>query len=129
MIRRVPLVNPLLVGAAAALAAVIVGALLGYAGVLITLVLLSALAVAVWALTDMEIGLWGMVAVIALLPFGAMPVKIVFTPTFLDLAMGGVLFVYLMQWMTGHRRRLNVTPAHGPIILFMAMAVFAFAAG
>ncbi len=129
MIRRLPFISPLLLGATAAVAAAAVGALLGYAGILITLIALIGLAGVFWALSDMEIGMWGIVAIITLLPFATLPVKIVFTPTFLDLAMGGVLFVYLMQWMSGRRYRLTVTPAHGPILAFIVMAVFAFVAG
>ena len=129
MIRRLPFISPLLLGATAAVAAAAVGALLGYAGILITLIALIGLAGVFWALSDMEIGMWGIVAIITLLPFATLPVKIVFTPTFLDLAMGGVLFVYLMQWMSGRRYRLTVTPAHAPILAFIAMAVFAFVAG
>ena len=116
-------------GAGIALLAVGVGALLGYTGALITVAVLGALAAAVWALTRLEVGLWGVVAVIALLPFGALPVKVVVTPTFLDLAMVAVAVVYLLQWMTGRRRQLAVTPAHGPLALFLALAVFSFAAG
>ncbi len=134
---RLPITNnsttnnywPLIVGSVAALLAAIIGALLGLTGLLITVIAIAALAVGLWALTDLEIGMWGIVAIIALLPFGALPFKIVFTPTFLDLAMGGVLFVYLMQWMSGRRRRITVTPAHAPILLFITMAVFAFVAG
>jgi len=120
---------PLVLGGVIALGAVGVGALLGFTGLLITIIALVAVAVAVWALTDMEVGLWGIVAIIALLPFGALPIKVVFTPTFLDLAMGGVLFVYVMQWMSGRRVRLTVTPAHLPIVAFIAMAIFTFVAG
>ena len=129
MIRRPPFISPLLLGATAAVAAAAVGALLGYAGILITIITLIGLAGVFWALSDMEIGMWGIVAIITLLPFATLPVKIVFTPTFLDLAMGGVLFVYLMQWMSGRRYRLTVTPAHAPILAFIVMAVFAFVAG
>ncbi len=129
MIRRLPFISPLLLGATAAVAAAAVGALLGYAGILITLIALIGLAGVFWALSDMEIGMWGIVAIITLLPFATLPVKIVFTPTYLDLAMGGVLCVYLMQWMSGRRYRLTVTPAHGPILAFIVMAVFAFVAG
>ena len=118
-----------LLGLAAALTAVTVGALVGFAGPLLAVIALAALAAAVWALMDIEVGLWGVVAVIALLPFGTLPIKIVFKPTFLDLAMGAVLFVYAMQWMSGNRRRLTVTPAHAPIAAFILMAVFAFIAG
>ncbi len=119
----------ILLGVLLAALAALLGALLGYAGFLITVIAVAGVAVALWALTNLEIGLWGIVAVIALLPFGALPVKVVFTPTFLDVAMGGVLFVYFMQWMTGRRRQLTVTPAHAPILAFITLAVFAFVAG
>jgi O-antigen ligase len=71
----------------------------------------------------------GIIAIITLLPFGGLPFKIVFTPTFLDLALLAVLTVYLFQWMTGRRRRLATTPAHAPITLFWMLAVFSFVAG
>jgi O-antigen ligase len=109
--------------------AVAVGALLGFAGPLIAVAGLLALAAALWALTNLEVGLWGTIGIITLLPFAALPVKIVFTPTFLDLALGAVFFVYALQWMTGQRRRLALTPAHGPLAVFMALAVFSFVAG
>jgi O-antigen ligase len=119
----------LLVGSALALAAAALGALLGYTGPLITVIVLAGAAVALWALTELEIGIWGVIAIIALLPFAALPVKIVFTPTFLDLAMAGVFLVYLMQWMSGRRYRLTTTPAHAPILAFVVIALFAFVAG
>lgn len=129
MLRRLPLINPVFVGALVAVGAVAIGALVGFAGPLLAVIALVAIAAALWALTDLEVGIWGIVAVIALLPFATLPVKIVFTPTFLDLAMGGVFFVYLMQWMSGRRFRLTTTPAHAPIAAFIVMAVFAFVAG
>ena len=116
-------------GAIIALAAVGLGALLGYAGLIITLGVLVALAAALWALTSLDVALWGVVAVITLLPFGALPLKVVVTPTFLDLAMLAVVAVYAFQWMTGRRRQIALTPAHGPLVLFLALAVFSFAAG
>lgn len=116
-------------GAALAVVAVALGALLGFAGPLIVVAALLALAGALWALTSLEVGLWGTIAIITLLPFAALPLKIVFTPTFLDLALGAVFFVYAMQWMIGRRRRLVLTPAHGPLAVFMALAVFSFVAG
>ncbi len=116
-------------GAAIAVAALGAGALLGLAGPLITAGALLALAAGLWALTSLEVGLWGMIAIITLLPFAALPIKVVFTPNFLDLALAAVVAVYVLQWMTGRRSRFNVTPAHGPIALFLALAVFSFAAG
>ena len=124
--RRVPAIW---LGAAVAVCALVVGGLVALAGPLIAVGVLVALAVAVWALTNLEIGLWGAIGIITLLPFAALPFKLVFTPTFLDLAVGGTFLVYLMQWMTGRRRRLTLTPAHAPIFVFLALAVFSFVAG
>ncbi len=117
------------IGLALALCALGVGGLVGLAGPLVAIGALLALAVAVWALTNLEVGLWGTIGIITLLPFASVPFKLVFTPTFLDLAVGGTFLVYLMQWMTGRRRRLTLTPAHGPILVFMGLSVFSFVAG
>jgi len=116
-------------GLALALIAVLLGALLAFAGPLITVGALAALAVGLYALTSLEVGLWGVIAIITLLPFGALPFKIVFTPTFLDLALLSVVLVYVFQWMTGRRRRLMLTPAHPFLAAFLALAVFSFVAG
>src|SRR3989338_2210923 len=117
------------VALAVALTTVVIGALLGFAGPLITVAALAALTVALWALTSLEIGLWGVIALITLLPFASLPFKVVFTPTFLDLAMGGALLVYAFEWMTGRRRSLTLTPAHGLIAAFLLLAVMSFVAG
>jgi hypothetical protein len=122
-------VRALWLGLAVALSAVAVGALLGFAGPVITVGVLLALAAALWALTRLEVGLWGVIAVITLLPFGALPLKIVFTPTLLDLALLAVVAVYALQWMTGERRQLTLTPAHAPLAAFLVLAVFSFVAG
>jgi len=120
---------PLWLGLALASVAVGLGALLGYAGPIITVALLLALATGLWIITDIRLGLAAAIGIITLLPFGALPVKIVFTPTFLDLALGAVFLVYTLQWMTGQRRRLTVTPAHAPILAFWILALFSFVAG
>jgi O-antigen ligase len=117
------------VALACALGALGLGAMLGYLGPLITVALVAAALLAAWVLSDLEIGLWAIIAVIALLPFAAPPIDIGLTPTFLDLAMGGALLVYLMQWMGGQRRRLTLTPAHGPLAVFIVLALFSFVAG
>ncbi len=57
--------------------------------------------VALYVLTSVNAALYAVIAVMALLPFGTFPIKIGFTPTLLDGAMGAFLMVYLFQWMTG----------------------------
>ncbi len=112
-----------------ALVAAAVGALLGFAGPLLTVAALVTVAAGAWALSSVEVGFWGAIAVITLLPWGALPVKVLITPTFLDLAVGAILLAYLAQWMAGQRRRLATTPVHGLMFGFMALATFSFVGG
>lgn len=116
-------------GATLAILAVIVGIMLALLGPIITAGVLGALVAVVWAMSNLWVGLLGMVLVITLLPFGTLPFKIVLTPTFLDLAMLATLAVYVMQWLTGERRRLRTTPIHGLIAGFMVLSIFSFVAG
>lgn len=127
--RTTPRAYAVWIGLALAAIAVALGALLGIAGPLITVGAVVGLLAAVVTLSHIEIGLWAVIAIITLLPFGGLPFKIVFTPTFLDLAMGAVLMVYAIEWMTGRRRRVTLTPAHGLIALFIALMLFSFTAG
>ena len=85
---------PLLLGAAIAVLAVLAGALLGYAGALVTLAVFGALALVLWALTSLEVALCAVLAIITLLPFGTLPFKFVLTLTLLDVALAasGCLF-------------------------------------
>ena len=82
-----------------------------------------------YVITDVNIALYGIIAVVLLLPFGVFPVKIAITPTLLDLAMGAFLLVYLFQWMTGRRGGLRLAPTHALIALYVMWLVFAFALG
>lgn len=119
----------LLIGAGLAVAGVAIGALLGFTGPIITLAVVVALAGGLLALRSLELGLWGVVGVICLLPFATLPIKIVITPTFLNLVMGAMLGVYVLQWMTLRRRKLAATPAHPLIVVYAVFAVFAFVVG
>jgi O-antigen ligase len=119
----------LALGVALAVMAVIVGLMLALLGPIITVGVLGALVAVVLAMTNLWVGLLGIVLVITLFPFGTLPFKIVLTPTFLDLAMAAVLAVYVMQWLTGERRRLRTTPVHSFIIVFMVLSLFSFVAG
>ncbi|MFQ5407742.1 MAG: O-antigen ligase family protein [Anaerolineales bacterium] len=124
-----PRMSAFAVGVALAVTAAGVGALLGYTGPIITLAVLAALGAGVLAFGSLEVGFWGVVAVITLLPFATLPFKLILTPTFLDLALGAVMLVYAVQWMAGYRRNFMTTPAHAPIIAFIVLAVFAFVLG
>ena len=111
----------------------IVGAVIGLMTALLgpwlTLALIAGILAGLYVITDIKAALYTMIVTLLLLPFGAFPVKIAITPTLLDLAMGSFLLVYLVQWMTGRRRRLRFTPAHGLIAVYVMWLIFAFALG
>lgn len=82
-----------------------------------------------YVITDVNIALYAIIAVVLLLPFGVFPLKIAITPTLLDLAFGAFLLVYLFQWMTGRRGGLRLTPTQALIALYVMWLIFAFALG
>ncbi|GAB4509454.1 MAG: O-antigen ligase family protein [Anaerolineae bacterium] len=119
----------LLIGAAVGLIGALVGLLLAVAGPVITTGLIFGLIAGLYILTDLQAALYALVAVMILLPFGTMPFDIGFTPTLMDVAIGAFLLVYLMQWMTGRRTTLRLTPVHGLILIYMLWLVLSFALG
>lgn len=96
-------------------------------GFIITFALVGAVLVGLYVLTSLDAALIVLMATAALLPYGTLPFKIGFTPSLIECALGGVLLVYLFQWMTGRRRDFRFTPMSGLIIglvLFMSFAFF-----
>jgi O-antigen ligase len=80
-------------------------------------------------LRDIQWGLVGLIALICLLPFGALPFKIGFTPTFLDLVLIATYFVWLARIATGKAPELVGTVLGPPIVLFLLLALASFVAG
>jgi len=75
---------------------------------------------------------WGFVAlfaVIGLLPFAALPFKLGFTPTFLDVTLLALYFVWLMRIATRREPDLQGTALGIPLLVFFFLAIFAFANG
>lgn len=118
-----------LVGLAIGVTGGLVGLAVALLGPLIPFGILLGLLGALYILTDVRAALYGVIAIMALLPFGTFPVRIGFTPTLLDLAMGVFVMVYLLQWATGRRRDFKATPVHLLILLYMVWLVLAFALG
>ncbi|ACM06185.1 O-antigen ligase family protein [Thermomicrobium roseum] len=80
-------------------------------------------------LSDVRAGLWVVLAVIALVPYAVIPVKIVITPPLLEMTGLGVLSVWLLRLFL---RRDETIPSHPllvAVMLFIAVAVFAFVLG
>jgi O-antigen ligase len=75
---------------------------------------------------------WGFVAlfaVIGLLPFAALPFKLGFTPTFLDVALLALYIVWLIRVATRREPNLVGTALGVPLLVFFSLVLFAFANG
>lgn len=119
---------------------VLVGLMIGVSGGLIGLMLAIAgptVAVAVvlgalaglYILSNVSAALYGVIFVTLLIPFGTLPFKIGITPTFLDIAMGAFIFVYLALWMSGRRQGFRMTPVHPLLGLYLLWLLLCFALG
>lgn len=85
---------------------------------------------ALYVITNVYAALYGVIVMLALLPFGTFPFRIGFTPTLLDGALGAFLFVYILQWVTSARREfLRLTPVHGLIALYAGWLILSFVLG
>ncbi|MCS6834618.1 MAG: O-antigen ligase family protein [Anaerolineae bacterium] len=111
----------------------VLGGLLGLGIVVLgpfpALVVVAAALLGLTMLTNVIWALYGVVALILLLPFGTMPFKLGLTPTLLDAALAIFLLVYLVEWMSGKRRSFLVVPPHALIALYAMWLIFAFVLG
>lgn len=124
-----PSTSPAVIGLMAGLFAALGGVVLAFGGPLAGLAVVMVGAAAFIVLRNMEIGLWGVIAIVCLLPFATLPVDIGLTPTFLDVALGAVVGIWVLRFATGQQRTLVTTPLTIPLIVFMLVAVFAFIFG
>ncbi|MFQ5434406.1 MAG: O-antigen ligase family protein [Anaerolineae bacterium] len=121
--------NPLLIGILVGGTAVMGGIVLAFGGPLAALALLLAGAAAFVVLRDIEIGFWGVIGVVCLLPFATLPVGIGVTPTFLDLALGAVVGIWALGIVTGQQRTVVTAPVTVPLLIFILIAIFSFIFG
>ena len=125
--------NPWVVAGALALlcvlAAVVAGTVVALGGPMAAAAAVVALAAGLWVLHDLEVGFWGLIGVICLLPFAAFPFDIGVTPTFLDAALGAVAGVWVLRLVTGRQRRIVTSPITVPLAAFLLVAAFAFVLG
>ena len=110
-------------------AGLVVGAYAAILSPLYALVGVLALGAGLLMLRDVQWGLIALIGLICLLPFGALPFKIGFTPTFLDLALLATYFVWIMRIMTGKTGRFIGTSLGLPILVFILLACASFVAG
>jgi O-antigen ligase len=88
-----------------------------------------AVVAALLMLHDVQWGLIATIVLICLLPFGALPFKIGFTPTFLDLALIAVYFVWIVRIAAGKTHQFVGTSLGLPILVFLLLACASFVAG
>ena len=104
------------------------GAILAFLAPLYTVAFIIALVAAILVLRDTQWGFIGIIAVACLLPFAALPLDVGFEPTFLDLALLGVFFVWVNRIATHRQGPFVTSPLAVPIILFLVILVAAMIA-
>ena len=108
--RRDPLARWLVLGALLVAGAGLIALFIGVIGPLPALVVAAALIAAVLILADTHWGFVALCAVVFLLPFASLPFSIGFKPTFLDLALGALFFVWLFKLVIGQERAFIASP-------------------
>jgi O-antigen ligase len=103
--------------------------LVGVAGPLIALALAVALVGGGLILADTHWGFVALVGVAFVLPFAGLPFSIGFKPTFLDVALGALIFVWLIKLAIGQERLFVASPLGGVVALFLLLAIFSFLYG
>ncbi len=118
------------------------GAAIAIGSPLIAIGAVLAVIAAVIVLSNIEFGIYALIAIAVLLPFGALPFNLGFNPTFLDLAMLAVFGTWLALVLTRQNSQTQsiangeastesfiATPLALPIVSFMVLAVFSFISG
>jgi O-antigen ligase len=121
--------SPWFIGVVAGFEAVLGGIVLAVGGPLAAVAIILAVVAAFVVLQNLELGFWGVIAVITLIPFGTVPVDIGLTPTFLDLALGATIGVWALRIVTGRQRTMLTAPITLPLVIFILVAIFAFIFG
>ena len=140
-----PLVGKGAIGLILAAGALFIALVIGIAGPLIALVLAAAIVGGTLILMDTHWGYVALIGVVFVLPFASLPFRLGFKPTFLDAALGALVFVWALKLVAGgpgfsfshsarsaklaQAREFLISPIGLLIGLFMLMAVFSFIYG
>lgn len=107
----------------------LIGLLMAVVGPIIAFAVIVGILAGLYILTDLTAALYGVILLVIWLPFGTFPIKIALTPTLIDIILVAFVLVYLVQWMTGRRHQLNLTPVHFLAILYLMWLIIAFVLG
>ncbi|GMQ79298.1 MAG: O-antigen ligase family protein [Anaerolineae bacterium] len=110
-------------------AAVIGGLLLAFGGPIAGAAVILALIAAGVVLRDIEIGFWGVILVVCLLPFATIPVDIGLTPTLLDIIIGATVGIWILRLVIGQSREIVTSVITVPLIIFIIVTIFSFIFG
>ncbi len=105
------------------------GAVIAYGSPAIAFAIVLAVVAGAIVLSNIDFGLYAVIAIAVLLPFGALPLNIGFNPTFLDLALLAAFGMWLLRGLTRQGGEFVATPLGLPIVVFLVLAVFSFIAG
>lgn len=119
----------IIIGLTIGLVGGLIGLMLAVAGPLITIGAILGLFAGLYILTEVSAALYGFTITMMLLPFGTLPFKIAVTPTLLDITIGVFIVVYLLQWMTGRRQMIQLTPVHALLVIYTLWFILSFALG
>jgi len=105
------------------------GWLIAYLTPLLTAALVIALVGGMMMLRSTQFGFAALIGIACLLPFAALPIKIGFTPTFLNLVLAVLFAVWLARLVTGQQKEFVTSPLALPIVIFLFLAFVSFVAG
>jgi hypothetical protein len=123
------LVRGLALGSLLGAGILLIALFVGVVGPLLALVAAAALLAGALILADTHWGFVALCGVVFVLPFASLPFSIGFKPTFLDLALGALFFVWFFKLVIGQQREFIASPLGIAVALFMLLAVFSFALG
>lgn len=113
----------------AAVGALVLALFIGVVGPLFALAVGFALVGGALIILDSHWGFVALAGVAFVLPFASLPFSIGFKPTFLDLALGALFFVWVAKIAIGSERGFIASPLGALVGLFMLMALFSFVFG
>jgi len=123
LVRRMTLAGLLVAGV------LMIALFVGVAGPLLALAAAAAIIGGVLILNDTHWGFVALCGVAFLIPFASLPFSIGFKPTFLDLALAALFFVWLFKLIIGQQDDFIASPIGLPMMLFLLLALFSFALG
>ncbi|MCX6044225.1 MAG: O-antigen ligase family protein, partial [Chloroflexi bacterium] len=124
-----PLTRRLTLGGLLAFGILLITLFIGITGPIIPLVAAIALIGGVLIMADTHWGFVALVGVVFILPFATLPFSIGLKPSFLDVALGALFFVWIFKLVIGQEREFIASSMGLLVGLFMLMALFSFAYG